>query len=293
MVAVSATDTATAAIARTIGVPALTPLSWLGLTFLVLAPFLVVGQETASFLRKDSSRYKGFSGVRVRPDSTRQIYFHDQTIAVVELGPGRELYACELIEVNYPQIAKAALQNLTFISKPILISFQDMKILMNQCHNLPSGQPSPDNMEHGRGKESVNPLTILSGILPGTKWCGTGDIAKTYYDLGSNTELDKCCRSHDLCPVKVRAFESRYNLTNFSIYTKSHCDCDNMLYFCLKSAKNPTADILGNLYFNVIKVPCVDDIYGPTCKGSDCVDRSSPGSQTPKKRRFRTQILRY
>lgn len=29
-----------------------------------------------------------------------------------------------------------------------------------------------------------NPFSVFSGIIPGTKWCGTGDIAKTYSDLG-------------------------------------------------------------------------------------------------------------
>lgn len=29
-----------------------------------------------------------------------------------------------------------------------------------------------------------NPFSVFSGIIPGTKWCGTGDIATTYSDLG-------------------------------------------------------------------------------------------------------------
>lgn len=32
--------------------------------------------------------------------------------------------------------------------------------------------------------------------------------------------MDKCCRAHDLCPVKVRGYSARYNLTNESLYTK-------------------------------------------------------------------------
>lgn len=28
------------------------------------------------------------------------------------------------------------------------------------------------------------PFSVFSGIIPGTKWCGTGDIATTYNDLG-------------------------------------------------------------------------------------------------------------
>lgn len=54
----------------------------------------------------------------------------------------------------------------------------------------------------------------------GTKWCGTGDIAKNYFDLGTDWVMDKCCRKHDLCPVKVKANGFRYSLSNKSLYTK-------------------------------------------------------------------------
>lgn len=32
--------------------------------------------------------------------------------------------------------------------------------------------------------------------------------------------MDSCCRTHDLCPVKIRAYETKYNITNDSLYTK-------------------------------------------------------------------------
>lgn len=42
---------------------------------------------------------KKYSGHRVRNDSLRMVYFHDQTVAVVELGTKKLLLNCELIEV--------------------------------------------------------------------------------------------------------------------------------------------------------------------------------------------------
>lgn len=30
----------------------------------------------------------------------------------------------------------------------------------------------------------VNPLTLLNGVVPGTKWCGLGDLAHDFHDLG-------------------------------------------------------------------------------------------------------------
>jgi hypothetical protein len=57
-------------------------------------------------------------------------------------------------------------------------------------------------------------------VVTGTKWCGNSDIAKSYFDLGREKDVDKCCRTHDLCPVKVRSYRTRYNLTNEHFYTK-------------------------------------------------------------------------
>lgn len=42
---------------------------------------------------------KKYSGKRVGNDTTRMVYFHDQTVAIVELGPKKLLLNCELIEV--------------------------------------------------------------------------------------------------------------------------------------------------------------------------------------------------
>lgn len=42
---------------------------------------------------------KKYSGKRVANDTTRMVYFHDQTISIVELGPKKLLLNCELIEV--------------------------------------------------------------------------------------------------------------------------------------------------------------------------------------------------
>ncbi|KAE8742304.1 hypothetical protein FOCC_FOCC012183 [Frankliniella occidentalis] len=143
-----------------------------------------------------------------------------------------------------------------------------MNALMRRCQELdvaaggPWAPPAQAVASATRRKidDSPDPSSLLSGILPGTKWCGTGDIAANYFDLGSEKDIDRCCRTHDLCPVKVRAFQSRYGLSNMSFYTKSHCICDDMLLTCLKASKRPTANIMGNIYFNLLRVPCVEDV---------------------------------
>lgn len=111
----------------------------------------------------------------------------------------------------------------------------------------------------GRIGDCAYEKSLFFGL--GTKWCGTGDIARDYYDLGIDSKVDSCCRAHDLCPVKIRAYSKRYNLTNQSLYTKSHCVCDDTLFQCLKQQTNgtPTASIMGNIYFNLVQVPCLED----------------------------------
>nr|XP_022916393.1 uncharacterized protein LOC111426203 [Onthophagus taurus] len=226
--------------------------------FAALAGFGQTARE-----QRDSA-LKQYSGKRVTNDSLRMVYFYDQTVAVAELGPRKLLLNCELLEVYEPEEALMALGQLSKFSRPVAISFPEMMTLMSQCQQVDSFNsqdrvPSvaPPNM--ARGLLSNNPLTLLSGIIPGTKWCGTGDIAKDYHDLGAESKVDRCCRTHDLCPVKVRAYTKRYNLTNNSLYTKSHCKCDDELYKCLKRSDSPTAHIMGNVYFNLIQVPCLEE----------------------------------
>lgn len=47
---------------------------------------------------EDPNNLKQYSGRRVQ-DSICMVYFHDQTVAVVELGPRKLLLNCEIIEV--------------------------------------------------------------------------------------------------------------------------------------------------------------------------------------------------
>ncbi|XP_017878975.1 uncharacterized protein LOC108624294 [Ceratina calcarata] len=214
--------------------------------------------------------FKGLNGVVPRQNTfdrneIRAVYYHDQTVAIVDLDNNNELQNCNLIEVYEPYEADEVLRNLSTTVIPQLVSFQEMTRLMQQCELLErikenelSTSMTSSVSKSSRGVSSV--LSLLSGILPGTKWCGTGDIAENYHDLGQEVQIDRCCRSHDLCPVKVRARQTRYNLTNYSMYTKSHCDCDEALYHCLKATMHPTARVIGEIYFNVIKVSCIEDV---------------------------------
>uniref|UniRef100_A0A182IZQ4 Phospholipase A2 n=1 Tax=Anopheles atroparvus TaxID=41427 RepID=A0A182IZQ4_ANOAO len=256
---------------------------------------------------------KSYSERRLDVESLRMIYFHDQTVAVVELGPAKRLIGCELIEIYNDADGVELLRNLSSINRPLEISFRDMIKLMEQCEQVDrlnernnyrateapeegpiayriasdsdgageanssyqSDQPYMSegstnsgggflamimkNRSSKRGIFYSSSFSLLSGIIPGTKWCGTGDIAESYHDLGDDATMDRCCRTHDLCPMKVRAYQKRYSLSNNSIYTKSHCKCDDMLYECLKATNTSAAQVMGSIYFNLVQVPCLED----------------------------------
>lgn len=210
---------------------------------------------------------KQYSGLRVNNDSIRMVYYYDQTVAVVEVGHEKLLLNCELIEVFNPEQVFEVLGELRQRIRPLAINFQEMINLMHQCNTLDYSVYFDEHNEFRKnisiGREQAggvkNIFSLLNGIVPGTKWCGTGDIAKDYFDLGQEKTTDACCRAHDLCPIKIRPYSEKYNLTNNSLYTKSHCKCDDDLYSCLKHNSRNTAHIMGNIYFNIVRVQCLED----------------------------------
>lgn len=223
-----------------------------------------------------NSPTKTYTGYKLNPTSLRMIYYHDQTIAIVEIGEGKALLNCELVEIYNDEEGKEMLKNLTRINKPLRITLDQMMKLIGQCDLLDPHQVNPEEVKllargvnggeemNSNGVPTTTSSSLYSGILPGTKWCGSGDLATTFFDLGPEVKLDMCCRTHDLCPSKVRSYATRYNITNNSMYTKSHCICDKTFYNCLKKAKHSTGDLMGTLYFNILRVPCVDERNGKT-----------------------------
>ncbi|XP_012219070.1 uncharacterized protein [Linepithema humile] len=234
------------------------------LTFFVIVSTCNPTAQQPTFFRNTFKGLNGFSPKTHANDEIRAVYYHEQTVAIVDLGPRNELHDCNIIEVYEPFEATDVIRNLSMILHPQVVSFQELTRLMQQCESLDSYQVEgtstlPTNALSRGSRIAASSITLLSGILPGTKWCGTGDIAENYHDLGDLPHIDRCCRTHDLCPIKIRAQQTRYNLTNYSLYTKSHCTCDMVLYHCLKAANHPTANLMGQIYFNLVKVPCIED----------------------------------
>lgn len=100
---------------------------------------------------------------------------------------------------------------------------------------------------------------------PGTLWCGAGNMADDYEQLGQFAETDSCCRIHDHCPHVIHAFSSNYGYTNFKWHSICHCDCDNALKACLRKVNDTSSRVVGQAFFNVIGVPCFDLAYEEQC----------------------------
>lgn len=100
--------------------------------------------------------------------------------------------------------------------------------------------------------------SVLDNLrFPATRWCGVGYSASVYGDLGGASGADRCCRQHDLhCPYFVKSFEKKYGIMNWSIGTINHCACDERFRACLKMSKTGAADMVGNVFFDIVKTRC-------------------------------------
>ena len=95
----------------------------------------------------------------------------------------------------------------------VYVSRRPMELLIRDCDEY---------LRTKYNEIAFEKASILDGIVifPGTKWCGAGNIAASYEDLGVNRETDKCCRVHDHCPTYIRSGETKYNLTNRSLFAR-------------------------------------------------------------------------
>ncbi|XP_011870580.1 PREDICTED: uncharacterized protein LOC105563540 isoform X1 [Vollenhovia emeryi] len=110
---------------------------------------------------------------------------------------------------------------------------------------------------NGRQSRSRNRIRRELFMIPGTQWCGRGDRATKYTNLGGFGMADACCRKHDTsCPFYIPAFETRYGVFNWRISSMMHCACDERFRTCLKMAGTTSADFIGKIFFDVLQSKC-------------------------------------
>lgn len=101
-------------------------------------------------------------------------------------------------------------------------------------------------------------ISMVNGIIPNTLWCGLGDRAANYSELGSEYRVDACCRAHDHCPIRLGPFTTDYGLINWSVSTRSHCECDLDFSYCLNRVNSTLSNVIKVLYFRFVGLQCID-----------------------------------
>ncbi|KAF1394247.1 hypothetical protein PFLUV_G00024560 [Perca fluviatilis] len=128
-----------------------------------------------------------------------------------------------------------------------------------------SGRMEGDASDDSALQDKVLKRSKRGFTYPGTLWCGAGNMADHYDQLGEFAETDSCCRIHDHCPHVIHAFSSNYGHTNFKWHSICHCDCDNALKSCLRKVNDTSSRVVGQAFFNVIGVPCFEFAYEEQC----------------------------
>lgn len=115
-----------------------------------------------------------------------------------------------------------------------MINQQEWLKILNECQDqLLAVNPTPKPVDihfiypgnHGccHGKQnwfSLQENRNGSITAIGTKWCGPGNVANTFDDLGTHVATDICCRDHDNCADKMSPGVCKNGLCNTSIFTK-------------------------------------------------------------------------
>ncbi|GAA6225782.1 uncharacterized protein LOC108876047 [Lates japonicus] len=134
------------------------------------------------------------------------------------------------------------------------------------CREFKEKSERSDRVKRGDSDHSVMLKRSKRGFTyPGTLWCGAGNMADHYDQLGDFAQTDSCCRTHDHCPHVIHAFSSNYGHTNFKWHSICHCDCDNALKNCLRKVNDTSSRVVGQAFFNVIGVPCFEFVYEEQC----------------------------
>ncbi|XP_035535697.1 uncharacterized protein proca1 [Morone saxatilis] len=128
-----------------------------------------------------------------------------------------------------------------------------------------SGRVKGDESDDSALQDKVVKRSKRGFTYPGTLWCGAGNMADNYNQLGEFADTDSCCRTHDHCPHVIHAFSSNYGHTNFKWHSICHCDCDNTLKDCLRKVNDTSSRVVGQAFFNVIGVPCFELVYEEQC----------------------------
>lgn len=94
-------------------------------------------------------------------------------------------------------------------------------------------------------------------------------VSKVGSGPGWFARLNRCCIDHENCDKSIPAKSDRFGFKNDKEYTIYDCKCDDSFSECLRYADSHTADAVGDLYFNVLKMPCINFENGTNATATD------------------------
>ncbi|XP_041919790.1 mucin-22 [Alosa sapidissima] len=196
---------------------------------------------------------------------------HDATGKLVDCA----LTTDQMQVKSFMYVCKLGLRGQVTIPTALNPSFTNITDIKLKCLQLKSKRSTDAASqlpvrERGKVERKGTESSILRRskrgfTYPGTLWCGAGNNAENYDQLGEFAETDNCCRVHDHCPHVIHAFSSNYGYTNFKWHPISHCDCDNALKACLREVNDTSSRVVGQAFFNVIEAPCFEFSYEEQC----------------------------
>lgn len=142
------------------------------------------------------------------------------------------------------------------------VTKDEMQYFLDLCDNR------DQNVPQGPIKSIFDFIgTTLKSLLifPGTKWCGAGDVAKNYDDLGRESVTDMCCRDHDHATDSLAPFETVHGVTNVMLYTMTNCQDDCNFYNCLLEVNSLAGNAMGTIFFDTLKTNCFAYGYPDKC----------------------------
>ncbi|XP_003737093.1 uncharacterized protein LOC100904390 [Galendromus occidentalis] len=215
-------------------------LGWTGLLFLAGALVMSRACTSGKCLNQGSRVFYRTNNTPQWSDAS--VFIGGDTVAEVRHDDNRT--SCRLTLINGDKDREEVLRAFPNASD---IPLKDMMQLIKKCGEA-----------EGFFEERSWTAKKLS-MYPGTLWCGPGDYASNYSHLGESSDIDRCCRNHDFCPIKIYAGQTRFGLKPPFLKASLLCECEQAFDECLREAENASSDpsSIRQYYFNLIDAPCL------------------------------------
>uniref|UniRef100_A0A3P8W0J1 phospholipase A2 n=1 Tax=Cynoglossus semilaevis TaxID=244447 RepID=A0A3P8W0J1_CYNSE len=247
-------------------------LTWMSAEASILCVWTKVlpsGDVHSSFLRQDSLSVRLYHSVWSREQTLQNCAWSDQTSVI-----DNYLSACRQrsqdfsdhlqlqLKLELDSVSEADCDSVDSSRTETAGWFTQKRSVRSAGERLPAGNSQGQD---GRSEVRGHSRWKRGFIVPGTLWCGSGNKALSFTDLGVFADTDSCCREHDQCKHTILSFHSQFGVFNRNIFTMSHCDCDNKFRQCLRDADDSISDAVGYTFFNLLKMHCFEFSHQLQC----------------------------